>query len=143
MDRVKLFKGCLPQISLGPFLNTLCHLNLKNNYFSESFHETAFIEQTFASNKWGITRLKLALMNLVQRPKYYFYWHFPDGTDTDPTIANIERVINYWVGGRGISRTLSNIYDGAFCEKNRQILAVNYWLFLQKSSFAAIWQGCE
>ena len=100
MDRVKLFKGCLPQISLGPFLNTSCHLNLKNNYFSESFHETTFIEQTFASNKWGITRLKLALMNLVQRPNY-FYWHFPDGTDTtianidDPTIANIERVIKY------------------------------------------------
>ena len=26
MDQVKLFKGCLPQISLGPFLNTLTHI---------------------------------------------------------------------------------------------------------------------
>ena len=27
----KLFKGCLPQILLGPFLNTLTHLNVKKN----------------------------------------------------------------------------------------------------------------
>ena len=26
MDQVKFFKGCLPQILLGPFLNTLSHL---------------------------------------------------------------------------------------------------------------------
>ena len=25
MDQVKFFKGCLPQILLGPFLNTLSH----------------------------------------------------------------------------------------------------------------------
>ena len=24
----KFFKGCLPQISLGPFLNTLCHMHI-------------------------------------------------------------------------------------------------------------------
>ena len=28
VDEVKFFKGCLPQILLGPFLNTLSHLNL-------------------------------------------------------------------------------------------------------------------
>ena len=28
MDQVKLFKGCLPQILLGPFLNTLCQMSL-------------------------------------------------------------------------------------------------------------------
>ena len=27
MDRVKFFNGCLPHISLGPFLNTLSHLS--------------------------------------------------------------------------------------------------------------------
>ena len=27
----KFFKGCLPQISLGPFLNTLSHLYTSNN----------------------------------------------------------------------------------------------------------------
>ena len=26
MDQVKFFKGCLPQILLGPFLNTLSHM---------------------------------------------------------------------------------------------------------------------
>ena len=26
MDQVKFFKGCLPQILLGPFLNTLAHM---------------------------------------------------------------------------------------------------------------------
>ena len=26
MDQVKFYKGCLPQILLGPFLNTLNHL---------------------------------------------------------------------------------------------------------------------
>ena len=26
MDQVKSFKGCLPQILLGPFLNTLSHM---------------------------------------------------------------------------------------------------------------------
>ena len=26
MDQVKFFKGCLPQILLGPFLNALTHL---------------------------------------------------------------------------------------------------------------------
>ena len=28
MDKVKFLKGCLPQILLDPFLNTLTHLNL-------------------------------------------------------------------------------------------------------------------
>ena len=27
MNQVKFFKGCLPQISLGPILNTLSHVN--------------------------------------------------------------------------------------------------------------------
>ena len=30
MDQVKYFKGCLPQILLGPFLNTLSHLFRKS-----------------------------------------------------------------------------------------------------------------
>ena len=28
MDQVKFFKGCLPQILLGPFLNTLSHFGI-------------------------------------------------------------------------------------------------------------------
>ena len=28
MDQVKFFKGCPPQILLGPFLNTLSHINI-------------------------------------------------------------------------------------------------------------------
>ena len=27
MDQVKFFKGCLPQVLLGPFLNTLSHMS--------------------------------------------------------------------------------------------------------------------
>ena len=30
MDQVKFLKGCLPQVLLGPFLDTLSHLVLKN-----------------------------------------------------------------------------------------------------------------
>ena len=33
MDQVKFFKGCLPQILLGPFLNTLSHLFLNHLFF--------------------------------------------------------------------------------------------------------------
>ena len=32
MDQVKFFKGCLPQMLLGPFLNTLSHLKLHEKY---------------------------------------------------------------------------------------------------------------
>ena len=35
MDRVKffkLFKGCLPQILQGPFLNTLSYMTLRDNF---------------------------------------------------------------------------------------------------------------
>ena len=32
MDQVQFFKGCLPQILLGPFLNTLTHLRERNKY---------------------------------------------------------------------------------------------------------------
>ena len=33
MDQVKFFKGCLPQILLGPFLNTLSHLSIDFSFF--------------------------------------------------------------------------------------------------------------
>ena len=32
MDQVKFFKGCLPQILLSPFLNTLTQMSLKSAY---------------------------------------------------------------------------------------------------------------
>ena len=31
MDQVKLCKGCLPQILLGPFLNTLSQISVEYN----------------------------------------------------------------------------------------------------------------
>ena len=34
MEQVKFFKGCLPKISLGPFLNTLSQINHSNNKVS-------------------------------------------------------------------------------------------------------------
>ena len=30
MDQVKFFKGCLSQVLLGPFLNTLTHVGVVN-----------------------------------------------------------------------------------------------------------------
>ena len=32
MNQVKSFKGCLPQIPLGPFLNTLTHMFLQKDF---------------------------------------------------------------------------------------------------------------
>ena len=37
MDQVKFFKSCLPQILLGPFLNTLSHLKPCETSAMESF----------------------------------------------------------------------------------------------------------
>ena len=39
----KFLKGCLPQISLGPFLNTLSQIFLKKNF--------KFVQQNVLSNK--------------------------------------------------------------------------------------------
>ena len=36
MDQVKLFKGCLPQILIGPFLNTLTHIFREVNEVSNN-----------------------------------------------------------------------------------------------------------
>ena len=33
MDQVKFFKGCLPQILLGPFLNALSHVSIAASSF--------------------------------------------------------------------------------------------------------------
>ena len=37
IDQVKFFKGCLPQILLGPFLNTLSHLTFVVHFYSLFF----------------------------------------------------------------------------------------------------------
>ena len=29
MDQITIFKGCIPQLSLGSFLNTLTHMNYR------------------------------------------------------------------------------------------------------------------
>ena len=39
IDQGKFFKGCLPQISLGPFLNILSHLELCQTSMMEFFSE--------------------------------------------------------------------------------------------------------
>ena len=40
MDQLKIFKGCLPQILLGPFLNTLFHIRYYsgNNQYFQTFN---------------------------------------------------------------------------------------------------------
>ena len=37
MGQVKIFNGCLPQILLGPLLNTLAHLKYEIREFSKNF----------------------------------------------------------------------------------------------------------
>ena len=53
--RFKFFKGCLPQILLGPFLNTLSHMSLiayANAIFEKysSFFEFAVIKLVYYSD---------------------------------------------------------------------------------------------
>ena len=38
MDQVKFFKGCLPQVLLGPFLNTLSHLLFDMNSEKSAYY---------------------------------------------------------------------------------------------------------
>ena len=46
-DQVKFFKGCLPQILLGPFLNTLHQICLMISTGSKHFHASfQFSQQT-------------------------------------------------------------------------------------------------
>ena len=53
MDQVKFFKGCLPQILLGPFLNTLSHMpghiGLKSQATDE--HSSQLNRKNFYNNK--------------------------------------------------------------------------------------------
>ena len=49
MYQVKFFKGCLPQILLGPLLNTLSHIE---NYVSNSFPEWSKFNTEFPENQW-------------------------------------------------------------------------------------------
>ena len=45
------------------------------------------------------------------------------------------------VRARGVLRTLSNIYDGAFGENSKRLLTVNY--FCKKISIADVCQGLK
>ena len=57
MDQVKFFKGCLPQILLGPFLNTLSHIRV---VFIILWHQTLMF-LTDTKRKWTIKFLLLQI----------------------------------------------------------------------------------
>ena len=61
--RKTAFKGCLPQILLGPFLNTLFHIILKNQ--PHSYFSNVEFEQSF---------LSVYILELCS----HFQFHFPD-----------------------------------------------------------------
>ena len=43
---VHIFKGCLPQILLGPFLNILSHLSIANLFMGKNFQITFYLHPT-------------------------------------------------------------------------------------------------
>ena len=52
-DQFKFFKGCLPQILLGPFLNTLTHRQKSNNKLLMNF---SYYKHTYIHRKWSIKK---------------------------------------------------------------------------------------
>ena len=50
MDQVKVFKGCLPQISFGPFFNTLYHMWLTDT--SITFQAIIFTRRSQSVETW-------------------------------------------------------------------------------------------
>ena len=50
MDQVKVFKGCLPQISFGPFFNTLYHMWLMDT--SITFQAIIFTRRSQSVETW-------------------------------------------------------------------------------------------
>ena len=51
MYQVKIFKGCLPQILLGPLLNTLTHLYVRQNQSFKRAKVITLLEMTENSQK--------------------------------------------------------------------------------------------
>ena len=47
MDQGNVFKGCHPQISLGPFLNTLSQINVQKHSLSPVWFVQPFQIQVF------------------------------------------------------------------------------------------------
>ena len=61
---LQIFKGCLPQILLGPFLNNLSHMSSTSEYFSPAnctiYNNLVFVKYTKAE----LTATQLALTYL-------------------------------------------------------------------------------
>ena len=62
MDTLKFFKGCLPLVSLGPFLNTLSHI--RKNIFACLFsvHNTISL-----SRHEQVCLMRLSEINIVTK----------------------------------------------------------------------------
>ena len=58
MAQVQFFKGCLPQILLGPFLNTLTHLCV-SQLSSKRGHHKYYYEQLSVKNILSTTKMLL------------------------------------------------------------------------------------
>ena len=59
----KIFKGCLPQILLGPFLSTLSHIKLKKNFLL-----------IFSNIIWLLfPEMRVARKIFTGRPQIYFF----------------------------------------------------------------------
>ena len=65
--RFKFFKGCLPQIFLGPFLNTLSHIFYKEISFKKLTRKLCNLFTVYPAN---IYLFKLNLETLEKGKKY-------------------------------------------------------------------------
>ena len=69
MDQVKFFKSCLPQILLGPFLNTLTHMLLFTQQNSSS--RLSFLLIFYSAKLDTLSTVILSIRNTASKvPKY-------------------------------------------------------------------------
>ena len=91
----KFLKGCLPQISLGPFLNTLSHISLDQLKWIDKKNKEQ--TQKKEKNKKNKTKEGYKVKNIIKNTPF--------------KLRNIHQC-------RGLSRNPSKIKDGDFCKNS-------------------------
>ena len=77
IDQARFFKGCLPQMLLGPFLNTLTHMFTVSNKDSERSTIKVVLESILMNPGswycwWLVTSAFLTEFGYRQSPKFFF-----------------------------------------------------------------------
>ena len=71
MDQAKFFKDCLPQILLGPLLNTLSHLTFGRIINVKSNFRLSLARMLHGKWKQNKNILRLKTLNLI---KFFWFW---------------------------------------------------------------------